>query len=94
MDHIETADPVSIDTIRRIGAAFANRDVNGIVESFAEEAGVEAGSEVVLSVHEGGLYVKPARRRKIKLRELLRHVTSKNLHGEIETGPAVGKEVW
>lgn len=37
MDHIETADPVSIDTVRRIGAAFANRDVNGIVESFAED---------------------------------------------------------
>ena len=65
-----------------------------IPKSLAEEAGVEAGSEVVLSVRDGGLVVKPARRRRIKLRELLRHVTSKNLHDEIETGPAVGTENW
>ena len=37
MDHIETAEPVSLETVRRIGAAFANRDVDGIVDAFAED---------------------------------------------------------
>lgn len=37
MDHIETEWPVSIETLRRIGAAFAARDVGGIVAAFAED---------------------------------------------------------
>ena len=37
MDIIETDRPVSLDTLRRIGAAFAARDVEGIVGSFAAD---------------------------------------------------------
>lgn len=29
-----------------------------------------------------------------KLNELLKGVTSKNTHAEVETGGAVGKEIW
>lgn len=65
-----------------------------IPRSFAEEAGVGAGSEVDLSVQDGDLVVKPVRRRTYQLKELLRQVTAKNLHGEVETGGAVGREVW
>ena len=65
-----------------------------IPRSFAQEAGVEAGSEVDLSVQDGDLVVKPARRRTYQLKDLLRRVTAKNLHGEVDTGRPVGKEIW
>jgi len=65
-----------------------------IPKSFAEEAGVEAGSEVKLSVKDGQLVVTPTRRRKYRLRDLLRKVTPENVHDEIDTGGPVGREGW
>ncbi len=65
-----------------------------IPKALAEEAGVEAGSEVNLSIEEGGLIIRPVRRRKVRLRELLRRINSRNLHREIDTGAPVGREVW
>jgi antitoxin MazE len=65
-----------------------------IPKSFAEEAGVEAGSDVDLSIEDGGLVVRPARRRKYRLEDLLRGVSAKNVHREVDTGAAVGREVW
>ncbi len=65
-----------------------------IPRSFAAEAGVGAGSEVDLSVQDGDLVVKPARRRTYRLKDLLRKVTARNLHGEVDAGGRVGREVW
>jgi antitoxin MazE len=65
-----------------------------IPRSFAEEAGVDVGSEVDLSIQDGDLVVKPARRRTYQLEELLRKVTVRNLHDEVDTGGPVGREVW
>jgi antitoxin MazE len=65
-----------------------------IPKSFAAEAGVEAGSTVDLSVEDGELVVRPVRRRKYDLRDLVRAINSKNVHREVETGDAVGREVW
>jgi antitoxin MazE len=65
-----------------------------IPRSFAEEAGVEAGSQVDLSVREGNLVVRAAKRRKYRQSELLEKVTAKNLHDEVETGEPIGREVW
>jgi antitoxin MazE len=65
-----------------------------IPRSFAEEAGVEAGSQVDLSVRDGDLVVRTTKRRKYRLSELLKKVTIKNLHGEVDAGGPVGREVW
>lgn len=65
-----------------------------IPRAFAEEAGVEAGAEVDLSIRDGDLVVKPARRVKYRLGELLRKITARNLHGEVDTGGPVGREAW
>ena len=65
-----------------------------IPRSFAEEAGVEAGSEVDLSIKDGNLVVKSARRKKYRLKELLRKITAKNVHAEVDTGGPVGREAW
>ena len=65
-----------------------------IPRSFAEEAGVEAGSQVDISVRDGDLVVRAAKRRTYRLSELLAKVTTKNLHGEVDTGETIGREVW
>jgi len=65
-----------------------------IPRSFAEEAGVEAGSEVDLSVRDGDLVVRAAKRRAYRLSELLEKVTAENRHGEVDTGEPMGREVW
>ncbi len=65
-----------------------------IPKSLAEEAGVEAGSTVDVSVRDGDLVVKPVRRRRYRLSDLLRRVSSKNIHGEVDAGKPRGREVW
>jgi len=65
-----------------------------IPRSFAEEAGVKAGSQVDLSVRDGDLVVRASKRRKYRLSDLLKGIKTKNLHGEVDTGTPIGREVW
>ena len=65
-----------------------------IPKSFAEQAGVEAGSEVDLALKEGDLIIRPTRSPKYDLTALLRGITDDNLHVEVDTGPPVGQEAW
>ncbi len=65
-----------------------------IPRSFAAETQVEEGSTVDLSVENGRLVVRPVRARKYLLRELLKGISAQNLHGEVPTGGAVGRESW
>ena len=65
-----------------------------IPRSFAAEARVAEGATVDLSVENGRLLVRPLRGRRYSLNGLLRHVSRRNLHGEVATGGAVGREAW
>lgn len=65
-----------------------------IPKSFAEEARVEAGSTVDISVRGGDLLVRPLRARRYNLRSLVKAITPKNVHEAVETGPPVGREAW
>ncbi len=65
-----------------------------IPKSFAEQAGVEAGSEVDLSVKNGELIIRPRRLPRYDLEDLLHGITAENTHAEVETGDRVGREVW
>lgn len=65
-----------------------------IPKSFAQEASVEEGSSVDLSVSNGQLVVRPVPRDKYELQELLAGVTKENLHAEVATGEAQGREAW
>ena len=65
-----------------------------IPRSFAEEAGVKAGSQVDISVRDGDLVVRAVKRQTYRLSELLEKVTAKNLHGEAGTGEPLGREIW
>lgn len=64
-----------------------------IPKSFAEEAGVGAGSKVDLAVQNGELIVRPVGRVRYTLKDLLSGVTPDNIHLETNTGQAVGREV-
>ena len=65
-----------------------------IPKSFAEEVRVSEGTTVDLVMEDGQLVIRVASQPAKSLEELLAEVTDSNLHGEIETGDAVGGENW
>jgi antitoxin MazE len=65
-----------------------------IPKVFAAEAGLHEDAAVELSLVKGKVVVQPVSAEPLTLDELLRGVTEENLHGEWDTGPAVGREVW
>ncbi|MCI0628066.1 MAG: AbrB/MazE/SpoVT family DNA-binding domain-containing protein [Acidobacteria bacterium] len=65
-----------------------------IPKPFAQDAAVEEGTLVDVSVSEGKLVVTPVRKRTITLKQLLTKVHRGNLHGEVDSGPPVGREAW
>jgi antitoxin MazE len=65
-----------------------------IPRSFAAEARLREDSPVELSLVDGKLVIQALACEPLTLEELLRGVTDENLHGEWDTGPAAGKEVW
>jgi antitoxin MazE len=64
-----------------------------IPKPFAEGAGLRPSSEVEVSLEKGEVRLSPVRPR-WKLRTMLAGVTKKNLHAEVDAGPAVGREAW
>lgn len=65
-----------------------------IPKSFASETGLGVDSSVDISVVDGKLVVVPTDTPDLSLETLLEHVTDANIHDEIDTGPAVGREAW
>jgi antitoxin MazE len=59
-----------------------------IPKPFAEDAAVKEGTLVDVS------FVTPVRKRTITLKQLLAKVHRCNLHGEVDSGPPVGRDVW
>ena len=76
--------------VQRWGNSLALR----IPKAFAAETALESGSEVELSLDEGRLVIAPLEVPTYRLDELLDLVASKNLHTEVDSGPAVGREAW
>lgn len=76
--------------LRKWGNSLALR----IPKPFAEDVGVQEGTAVRLSVSKGRLVAVPIHSQKIRLSDLLEGVTKENLHGEVSTGPRVGREAW
>lgn len=76
--------------VQRWGNSLAVR----IPKPFALEIGLEQNSLVAVSISEGKLLLEPITEPKYTLEQLLAQVTEANLHHEIETGEAVGHEMW
>jgi antitoxin MazE len=65
-----------------------------IPRSLAAELGVGEGSTVDIQIENGDLIVRPERKTRYRLAELLAAVHEGNLHGEVTTGDPVGREDW
>lgn len=65
-----------------------------IPRAFAREAGVEEGSKVDISLEGESLVIKPIRPTRYRLSNLLSKVREDNIHEEISTGDAVGRELY
>ena len=77
-------------TVQKWGNSLALR----IPNSFAKDVRLHKGSLVDVAVLNGGLVVKPGRRKKYSLPELLKGVTKVNIHSEQNWGGPIGKEAW
>jgi antitoxin MazE len=76
-------------TIRKWGNSLAVR----IPKSFVKEAHLAGGTSVDLSVDDGKIVIDPHTEPEYRLEDLLKGVTKQNLHAEVDTGEAVGREV-
>jgi len=65
-----------------------------IPKAFALDAQIENNSEVELSLVDGQIVIKPIPKQEWTLERLLAGITSENTHGEVDSGDAVGNEVW
>ena len=73
--------------IRTWGNSLAVR----IPKAFAVHMGIDSGKEVELLLEPNGLRISSVEQ---DLDMLLEQVTPENLHREVQTGSAVGKELW
>jgi antitoxin MazE len=76
--------------IQKWGNSLAVR----IPKPFAAEVGLEPNSSVEISLVDGSLVITPVAKPVLSLRDLLAQVNEANLHREVDTGPAVGNEIW
>jgi antitoxin MazE len=77
-------------TIQKWGNSLALR----IPQAVARDTQLQNGSVVNLAVRKGAVIIEPVKKTKYRLDDLLKDVSKKNLHASVDTGPAVGREVW
>ena len=65
-----------------------------IPKALAEDVPVREGDPVDLTVENGRLTVVPAAEPTLDLDCLLDQITPESVHGEVDTGRPVGREVW
>jgi antitoxin MazE len=76
-------------SIKKWGNSFAIR----IPKTIAEDAHLENGSEVDISIANGRIVLNPIPTEKITLDSLIAGITEENKHHEIDTGLPIGKEL-
>ena len=76
--------------IQRWGNSLAVR----IPKAFAADIHLRPDSAVDVTLDDGKLIVTPVVELEPTLDQLLVQITEHNVHAEVDTGPAVGAEVW
>ncbi len=76
--------------IQKWGNSLAVR----IPKPLAEQAHITQGSLVEIKIVDDVLQIKPVVPQHYTLAALLEGITEENLHDEVDTGEAQGKEVW
>lgn len=65
-----------------------------IPASVMEAAQLDLDQTVDVKEENGRIVIEPERARVFSLKSLLDGITSRNLHRSVDTGSAVGREVW
>jgi antitoxin MazE len=65
-----------------------------IPRGLADAVGLGAGTEVSLTAKDGELVVRPSLPSRLRLADLLAGITPENIHASVDTGDAVGSEVF
>lgn len=76
--------------IQKWGNSLALR----IPKTFAQEIGLDRDVPVDMSLEDGRLIVVPVTKTPMILKRLLEQITEDNIHHEVDTGPAIGEEIW
>jgi len=76
--------------VKKWGNSLALR----IPKALAEQLAIMPDSPVEISIVEGKLVMIPLYEREFTLEDLLAGITEENLHHEVDTGIAVGNEIW
>lgn len=76
--------------VKKWGNSLALR----IPKALAEQLAIQRDTEVELLIEDDQLIIKPLREPEIVLADMLADITPENLHAEVDTGTAVGNEVW
>ncbi|MEW6173531.1 MAG: AbrB/MazE/SpoVT family DNA-binding domain-containing protein [Bacillota bacterium] len=82
--------PVLKTRVQKWGNSLALR----IPKPLAAEVGLKDNSPVRLLLQDGKLMIVPVIKPAVSLDCLLAQVTEENLHREVDTGFAMGSEVW
>jgi antitoxin MazE len=77
-------------TIQKWGNSLALR----IPKAFAQQTRIRKGSPVSLTLENGRVIMKPLKRRKYRLQELVSRITPGNRRSETDWGKPQGKEIW
>jgi antitoxin MazE len=75
-------------TIQKWGNSLAVR----IPAAMAEQLQLELGTPIEIQPKNGALVVRPRKRVKYRLGDLLKDCKPSQLHGELDFGPDVGRE--
>ncbi len=65
-----------------------------IPKALAEQVQIQEGTDVTFSISGDSIVITPKKRKKYTLDELLEGMTPDEFHSEIDTGIAVGNEIW
>ncbi len=65
-----------------------------IPKAFALDAQLDNDSVVEVSLVDGQIVIKPVQSPTWTLEKLLAGINNDNIHGETDTGEAIGNEVW
>ena len=76
--------------IQKWGNSLAVR----IPKAIAVESKIRQGSAVDLTLERGRVVLNPVQAPEYRLEDLLAGVRKDNLHEEVDTGEAVGREAW
>ncbi|MBX3301418.1 MAG: AbrB/MazE/SpoVT family DNA-binding domain-containing protein [Nitrospira sp.] len=75
-------------TAQKWGNSLAIR----VPKSIAQEAGLKVKDDVDIEVRKGVLVLKPRLRRSYRLKDLVKRMTPRNVHKEIDFGGPRGRE--